>query len=254
MPHVVLRSLLRVASLSSLPEPIRSSVREASSLHLTPEETGDERALGAFRQRLAAMDDEVPVVDYGAGTGAGEKPPVRRISEVYRRAATGPGWGRFLYGLTRAMRPTRVLELGTNLGVGAATLAFALARTEGEGGPVGRLVTLEGAPAYAGLARQSLGEMGHGARVQVVVGAFVETLPDVLDDEEPFDLVFIDGHHEEAAAHAYVHAIRPALSPGALVILDDVEPGRPVRRAWRSLAEDADGSAWLGKYGLLVYR
>ena len=159
-------------------------MRVAGRLRLNPQEADDELALGAFRQRLAAMDDEVPVVDYGAGTGAGDKPPLRRISDVYRRAATGPGWGRFLYGLTRAMRPARVLELGTNLGVGAATLAFALARTEGEGGPAGRLVTLEGAPAYADLARQSLGEMGHGARAQVVVGAFVETLPDVLDVDQ----------------------------------------------------------------------
>ncbi|HIG74244.1 MAG TPA: class I SAM-dependent methyltransferase [Bacteroidetes bacterium] len=254
MSHVALRSLLRFASLSSLPEPARSSVRVAGRLRLNPQEAEDERALDAFRQRLAAMDREVPVVDYGAGTGAGEKPPVRRLSEVYRRAATGPAWGRFLYGLARAMRPTRVLELGTNLGVGAATLAMALARTEAEGGPAGRVVTLEGAPAYAEVARQSLAEMGLSERARVVVGAFVDSLPDVLDGEGPFDLVFIDGHHEEAAARTYVHAIRPALSSGALVILDDVEPGRPVRRAWRSLAEEADGSAWLGKYGLLVYR
>ena len=33
--------------------------------------------------------------------------------------------------------------------------------------------------------------------------------------------------------------------------LDDVEPGRPVRRSWQALAREAEGALWLGKYGLL---
>ena len=188
------------------------------------------------------------------------------MAEIYGRAATGPAWGRFLFGLARAHRPARVLELGTNLGVGAAHLAGALALNDAEpGGPgrggadlrrASRLVTLEGAPALAGRAERALADLGHADRARVVVGPFAETLADVAASER-WDLVFVDGHHEAAAALAYVATLGPHLAPGALVVLDDVEPGRPVRRAWRALRAGrvpalAGASAfYAGRYGLL---
>lgn len=249
----VVRLALRLAPVSRLPEPARSSVSRAATLRLGSAEREDEARTDALRRRLAECDAEVEVVDYGAGTGAGAKPPVRRVADVYRRAATGPVWGRFLYGLVRGLKPQCVLELGTNLGVGASHLGVALARNEREGGPSGRLVTLEGAPGYAALARDTLHELGLADRAEIVVGPFSETLSAVCERKGPFDLVFVDGHHEEAAALRYVREIRPHLTPGALVILDDVEPGRSVRRAWQSLARETSGGLWLGKYGLLVF-
>ncbi|MEM0964507.1 MAG: class I SAM-dependent methyltransferase, partial [Bacteroidota bacterium] len=175
---------------------------------------------------------------------------------------TGPAWGRFLFGLVRGLRPKRVLELGTNLGVGAAHLSAALALNEQERGPAGDLVTLEGAPALAARAAGALARLGHrvgdedGCRVRVVVGPFTETLEAAVDPARPFDLVFIDGHHEAEAALAYLDVIRPALSDGAVVILDDVEPGRSVRQAWLQLRETNPRApaVYLVKYGLLVYR
>ncbi|HEX8387040.1 MAG TPA: class I SAM-dependent methyltransferase, partial [Rubricoccaceae bacterium] len=205
-----------------------------------------------LRARLAASPDAVEVVDFGAGT-RGRRPPVRRVAEVYRRASSGPLWGRVLTGLVRGLRPARVLELGTNLGVSAAHVASALARTEAEGGPAGRLVTLEGAPALADLARAHLAGLGHGEpRVRVVVGPFAETLASVCARDGPFDLVFVDGHHERAAALGYVASVRPFLAPGAVVVLDDVEPGRPVRLAYADLRARGVPGVWLGKWGVLV--
>ncbi|MEM1054944.1 MAG: class I SAM-dependent methyltransferase [Bacteroidota bacterium] len=257
MPHpfsvALLRAALRLASISDLPDPARASVQYGSRLVLTDGEQADERAIDDLRARLGTSLAEVEVVDFGAGSRGGKKAPVRRVADVYRRAATGPTWGRFLYGLVRGPRPKSVLELGTNLGVGAAHLASALARNERQHGVPGRLVTLEGAPAYAEIARDAMEGLGLADRVEVVVGSFAETLAGVCEREGPFDLVFIDGHHEAEATARYVEQIRPHLAPGALVILDDVEPSRPVRKTWRRLAEDAAGSAWLWKYGLLVF-
>lgn len=260
---VPLRLLLRalVSAQAPLPEPARTAVARAVALRLTPGEAQDEAAIDALRVRLAASLDSVEVVDYGAGS-AGGNAPVRRVADVYRRASSGPLWGRVLTGLVRGLRPHRVLELGTNLGVSAAHVAAALARTEAEGGPAGRLVTLEGAPALARLARRHLAGLGYADRTRVVVGPFDETLADVCASDGPFDLVFVDGHHEAAAALRYVAAVRPHLAPGAVVVLDDVEPTRPVRRAYtrlRAQGVPGDGSpgggspgVWLGKWGVLV--
>ena len=244
-----------------LPGAAGRALRRASALRLSPPERRAEAAIDALRDRLRASADTVEVVDYGAGTRGGDRPPVRAVAEVYRRAATGPAWGRFLFGLARGLRPRRVLELGTNLGVGSAHLAAALALNEADGAPPGRLVTLEGAPALADLAGGHLAALGHRQRAEVVVGPFAETLPGVaaLDPSEStdlgFGLVFVDGHHQAQAALGYLSTLADALAPGAVVVLDDVEPGRPVRQAWRWLRETTPAPAfYAGKYGLIVPR
>jgi predicted O-methyltransferase YrrM len=244
----------------ALPGRAGDGLRRAAALRLRRNERPAEGAIDALRQRLRHSPDAVEVIDYGAGS-AGSNAPERGVAEIYRRAATGPAWGRFLFGLVRGMKPVRVLELGTNLGLGAAHLAAALALNEAEGAPHGRLVTLEGAPALAALAAGHLARLGHGvgdeeaARVRVVVGPFAETLAATAAAEGPFDLVFVDGHHEAEAALRYLDALRPHLADGALVVLDDVEPGRDVRTAWDALTAgpDAPPSFYAGKYGLLVH-
>ena len=256
MPASTVALRLALAALRAgggdLHEPAASAVRRASALRLTDAERADEQAVADLYARLARSSASVEVVDHGAGTRGGAGPE-RQLADIVRRAATGPAWGRFLYGLARALRPRRALELGTNLGISAAHLGLALARTEAEGRGRGDLVTLEGAPALADLARAHLDALAVGDHVDVVTGRFADTLPDVLASGGPFDLVFIDGHHEEEAAFAYASSIRPRLAPGALLVLDDVEPTRPVRRAWERLraAHPEDGALWLGKLGLL---
>ncbi len=261
MTAALLRLALRalVALQPRLPEPAQTAVARAVALAPTVPEAADERAIDALRAHLAATDATVEVVDYGAGT-SGSNGPVRRVSEVYRRASSGPLWGRVMTGLVRELRPIRVLELGTSLGMSAAHIASALRQTAGELDadalpvPPGRLVTLEGAPALAALARRHLAALGHDDEsVRVVVGPFAATLPAVCASDGPFDLVFIDGHHERQAALDYVAAVRPHLTTGAVVVLDDVEPGRPVRAAFRALAREASAAVWLGKWGVLVF-
>ncbi|MEM7789074.1 MAG: class I SAM-dependent methyltransferase [Bacteroidota bacterium] len=241
-----------------LPAPEAALVARAARLRLGGGERRAEAGIDALRRRLRASDATVEIVDHGAGS-RGPNAPVRRVADVYRWAATGPAGGRFLFGLARAQRPRRVLELGTNLGVGAGHLAAALCVTAAEGGPAGRLVTLEGAPGLAALAAGHLARLGHPVghapddRVRIVVGAFAETLPDVLRDEGPFDLVFIDGHHDPEAALGYLRQVEPHLAEGALVILDDVGPGQPVRAAWRRLRAEREGDPlfFAGQYGLI---
>ena len=237
-----------------------AAVERAAGLRLAPHEQERERAIDRFRARLAGSDESLEIDDYGAGTREGAlaaeaKPRVRRVSEIYHRAAATPAWGRFLFRLVRERKPLRILELGTNLGVSAAHLAAALAQNEAEGGPAGHLVTLEGDPGLAERAAEALADLGHAERVSVVVGRFADTLPTIVADHGPFDLVFLDGHHEEEATLAYFDVLHPHLAAGAWVVLDDIEPGRPVRRAWRRLlrAQAFAGAADLLGLGLLIF-
>jgi predicted O-methyltransferase YrrM len=216
-------------------------VLRASRLELGARDIDAERAIDGLRRRLSQDDRLLEVADHGAGTrgfvGSTGKPSTRRVSDIYRRAAATPAWGRFLFALVRECGSLRILELGTNLGISAAHLCAALAANERKQA-AGRLVTIEGDPGLAALAREHLHQLGHAARCRVVVGRFADVLDSVKTEHAPFDLAFIDGHHEERAAHAYWRSLRPAMAAGGCVAFDDIEPGRPVRRAWRRIVAD----------------
>lgn len=134
-----------------------------------------------------------------------------------------PTQGKFLYLLARSIGARRVLEIGTLGGYSTINLARAV-------GPEGTVVTLEYEPAHAEVARANLDRAGVGDRVDIRVGAALDSLPQV---QGPFDLVFIDADKENNAN--YVTAALERARPGALIVLDNV-----VRRGGVLDAESGD--------------
>ncbi len=119
--------------------------------------------------------------------------------------------GKFLSLLATATRAARVLEIGTLGGYSTIWLARAV-------GPEGTVVTCEYEPKHAEVARANLDRAGVGDRVQVMVGAALDTLPALTG--EPFDLVFIDADKENNAA--YLDWAVRLCRPGAVIVVDNV--------------------------------
>jgi predicted O-methyltransferase YrrM len=122
--------------------------------------------------------------------------------------------GKFLCLLACAMRARRILELGTLGGYSTIWLARGA-------GPQGRVVTLEFDPQRAEVARTNLELAGLGDRVEVVVGAALDTLPTVTGG--PFDLVFIDADKEHNTA--YLEWAIKLGRPGTVIVVDNVIRG-----------------------------
>jgi len=119
--------------------------------------------------------------------------------------------GKFLSLLAGAIQARRILEIGTLGGFSTIWLARGA-------GPQGRVVTLEYAPKHAEVARGNLERAGVADRVEVIVGAALDTLPTV--DGGPFDLVFIDADKENNVEYLE-WAVRLA-RPGAVIVVDNV--------------------------------
>jgi predicted O-methyltransferase YrrM len=119
--------------------------------------------------------------------------------------------GKFLSLLAGAIQARRILEIGTLGGFSTIWLARGA-------GPEGRVVTLEYEPKHAEVARANLERAGVGDRVQIKIGAALETLPTVT--EGPFDLVFIDADKDNYVGYLQ-WAIRLA-RPGAIIVADNV--------------------------------
>ncbi|WP_435591599.1 O-methyltransferase [Nocardia sp. bgisy118] len=146
--------------------------------------------------------------------------------------------GKFLSLLARSTGAQRVLEIGTLGGFSTIWLARAVGKS-------GRVITLEYEPRHAEVARANVDEAGVGDRVDIRVGAALDSLP-VLEAEEsePFDLVFIDA--DKVNNSNYVRWALRLTRPGSVIIVDnvvrrgavaDVASDDPAVRASRELVE-----------------
>ncbi len=119
--------------------------------------------------------------------------------------------GKFLCLLAGAIQARRILEIGTLGGFSTIWLARGA-------GPQGRVLTLEYEPKHAEVARANLERAGVGDRVEVLVGAALNTLPTLSGG--PFDLVFIDADKENNVA--YLEWAVKLGRPGAVIVVDNV--------------------------------
>ncbi|WP_211880724.1 O-methyltransferase [Pseudarthrobacter albicanus] len=125
-----------------------------------------------------------------------------------------PNAGKLLKLLVQLSGARRVLEIGTLAGF--STIWMAQGLPDG-----GRLVTCEYLPKHAGVARANVDAAGLGARVEIRVGAALDTLGALeAEGAEPFDFVFIDADKENDA-HYLDWAIRLG-RPGTTVVMDNV--------------------------------
>jgi predicted O-methyltransferase YrrM len=134
------------------------------------------------------------------------------LSNAY--LAVAPEVGRLLYVLARNRRPRSIVEFGTSFGISAIHLAAALR----DNGNNGRLVTTELSPSKANRARQNIAEAGLSDIVEIREGDAFETLKEGLGDG--IDILLLDGWKELYLP--LLKVLEPRLSPGALVIADDL--------------------------------
>ncbi|MEH3131196.1 MAG: O-methyltransferase [Mycolicibacterium neoaurum] len=121
--------------------------------------------------------------------------------------------GKLLSLYARLTGARRALEIGTLAGYSTIWLARGV-------GPQGSVVTLEYEPQHAEVARHNLERAGVADRVEVIVGAALDTLPTL---QGPFDLFFIDADKENNLA--YLEAAIALSEPGALIIVDNIARG-----------------------------
>lgn len=179
------------------------------------------------RARLYADNSAIPVEDHGAnGNGSTRQVPLSKIA----LNSKAPIWARFIHQVVANLGSAKSLEMGSCVGLTACYIAAAGSR----------LITIEGAPAIAEIARQTVKELGYSDAVEVVTGRFDKTLEPALA-AGPLGFVFVDGHHDEHATVEYWHQIRPHLTEDAFVIFDDIHWTEGMSRAWEVIQSEA---AW----------
>jgi predicted O-methyltransferase YrrM len=225
------------ARLHDAPEPGAGLLADAIDATLRLTVSADVRAwfdrVEAERARLLEDQRELP----------GEQ----LVSDVTRKASVPRHQAALLFHLVRQSGASRCLEMGTCVGVSGSYLGAAM-----ELGGGGTLRSLEGQEERAEIARETFANLGFDD-AEVVVGRFHRTLEPVLDSE-PFDFVFIDGHHDGEATKAYAAQIMATCRPGAVIVFDDISWSKDMRAAWKQIRSELRDSAScdLKRLGLVV--
>ena len=125
-----------------------------------------------------------------------------------------PAHGKMLHLFARMAGARKALEIGA-LG-GYSTIWIARALPAG-----GRLITLEADERHASVARANVARAGLADKVEVRVGAALDSLPAIeAEGLAPFDFVFIDADKENNANYL-AWALRLS-RPGTTIVVDNV--------------------------------
>ena len=120
------------------------------------EESAALRQIDSLRNELENSTETVTVTDYGAGDPDSEKSEAemvagtdseRNVSDICKVAASPSKWGKLIFKIIREFKPTRILELGTSLGISASYQLAAIKLNQ-----KGELITIEGANEVAKIA------------------------------------------------------------------------------------------------------
>jgi predicted O-methyltransferase YrrM len=123
-----------------------------------------------------------------------------------------PEQAHFLGLLVRLIGARRVLELGTFTGYSSLAMALALPAD-------GRLVTCDVSEEWTGVARRFWKQAGVDERITLRLGAALESLQALRQENATFDFAFIDANKEDY--DAYYEAVLPMVRPGGLIVLDN---------------------------------
>lgn len=133
------------------------------------------------------------------------------LYRLYPRMCTDHVQGRLLCMLTRMIRPTHILELGTFTGY--STLCFA------EAMPMGCTIdTVEIDDNYADELRELFAEAAPGCDIRLHTGDAEEIVPMLLRQKD-YDMVFIDA--DKRRYPQYYTLLVNALKPGAYILADN---------------------------------
>lgn len=187
-------------------------------------------SIESIRATLETSGEILEIMDFGARAASPDGNTIRRsLGEVALSASKPKRWASLLFYIVKRIRPERCLEFGTCVGLSTLYQSAAL-----EMNGSGSIVTMEGSETLAAIAKINFTDLQR-SNIVPYVGRFDSILTDVLTNHQPFDLVFIDGHHEEKATVRYFERLLPCVTRNAVLIFDDIHWSAGMKNAWKSI-------------------
>lgn len=185
-------------------------------------------AVRYIRDKMYGSGITVRVNDLGTGP-VRKSSPGRRLSNIAKRSSVHDRYGRILYNLASRYNGEKILELGTSVGISTIFIS--------RGAPFSRIISIEGCPVLAGIAKENLSEAGMG-NVEILTGHFDEQLSLILKKDFRPSMVFVDGNHTGEAAIKYFRLFKKLLPPDSVIVFDDINYSSDMNKGWNEIKSD----------------
>lgn len=202
----------------------------------------DYKAIEAQRKKLLNDQRLIAITDLERGKNQSKK-----VSQIAKNALKSPRLAQLIYRLVANHQPTDMIELGTCLGITSAYLSKAQSNAN--------LLTIEGCPQSAEVARQNFQDLGLN-NVELQVGNFNDLLPRAIAEREQLDFVYIDGNHTKEATINYFQWCLPKVTENTLLIFDDIYWSEGMKQAWEEIKNHSDVTVTVDLFwiGLVYFR
>lgn len=177
------------------------------------------------RSMLLKDNRWINITDLGAGSML-NKNNKKQVRVLAKNALKSPALAQLIYRLAADIKPKTIIELGTCLGITSAYLAKAA--------PQAKVITIEGCPATAAIARENLDKLNI-QNTELLTGNFDNILPDLINNSEELDFVYVDGNHRKDATLNYFEWCLPKLSQNSIMIFDDIYWSEGMKEAWAQI-------------------
>jgi len=184
------------------------------------------------RKLMAAGNEIIEVNDLGAGP-ENMTSSCRSLSDIARRSSVNKRYGRILYNIALLYNGKDIIEMGTSVGI--STLYMAL------GAPESEIISIEGCHKLAETAKNNFSRFNIN-NITVVTGSFDEHLPVMGSQNIRPSVVFVDGNHRKEPVLKYFALLKELITPGSVIIFDDINYSHEMNEAWDEIKRDSQVS------------
>ncbi len=168
----------------------------------------------------------IEIADFGVGSK--KLTNKRRISSIYKTAASKGIYADLLFQLVSYYKCKNGLELGTSLGIGTFNLS--------KGNDFCEVITIDACKNTQEIAQKNLNKIGLN-NVTFINSEFKNYIK-AIDKETKFDLIFVDGHHDGVALKSYLNLLDEFSHDETIFILDDIRWSEGMFAAWNEIIEN----------------
>ncbi len=178
-----------------------------------------------FRNQVFQNTTEIEIIDFGAGSKV-FKSNKRKISAIAKNAGITFKRQKLLFRLTNYLKPNTVLELGTSVGLGVASIAITKASKS--------IKTVEGCTNTSKVAQDFFSEFNL-KNIQIYNSTFDNFFKESSSDN--YDLVYIDGNHNKENTLHYFNILLKKTHSNSVLIFDDIYWSSEMTEAWQQIIQ-----------------
>ncbi len=183
-----------------------------------------------LRKKLLKNRLIINITDFGAGSRI-YKTNQREIRQIAKNAEKKPKFGKLLFRLIQHFKPSIIFDLGTSLGI---TTIY-----ESKAYEASKIITFEGCPATATIAKQNFKET-NCENIKIIVGNIDEMLPKELAKIELLDFAFFDANHRYEPTVRYFELCLEKTNEESVFVFDDIHWSDEMHQAWQYIRNHKD--------------